>query len=527
MIDGWSSGFAQRQRWHLVGALALLAIAVLSVCLGALLPRTAAAQTQDGWSEPVLLSTNTYLPWFPDIAVDGEGRIHVVYDTRDVPIGGGEVVPGIMYTVYQDGVWGTPNDLIIGDTGDIFRAAIDTDYSGNIHMSCAAIQYRRAPLGAALSASAWSHHVIDKGVTYMSALAIDSEETIHLVYEKWVFPEESKATPEALRTGLADIFYRRSTDGGITWTAPINLSRLTEVGSYRVQIKVDARDIVHVSWDEGWDPQSLEGEPREGAYRFSKDRGKTWSPQITFSYPEGTNAQIAVGSDNRGGVLAIWRATSRNELFYTWSEDGGVSWSPPRVIPGIFARAYSDTHSDAYEMEADSVGNIHLVAVGRSRLPESPTDVVPLGVYHLMWDGTSWLGPETLAVYLPNQGYPEYPRLDVSEGNRLHAVWFTRDEQFGGRDYRVWYSSAQTDAPYQSPVATHTPTPVPSPTSTPIPPPTATPLPTLEASSADLPEGLYTESDKVIQLAVAISPVFILVIVIAIFKLGRLRRSFP
>jgi hypothetical protein len=526
MMGGWFSGFVQKQRWHLVGALALLAIAVLSMCLGALWPGAAAAQTQEGWSKPVLLSTNTYLPWFPDIAADGEGRVHVVYDTRDVPIGEEAVVSGVMYTVYQDGVWSTPNDLIVGDTGDTFRAAIDTDYSGNIHMSCAAIQHRKAPVSAAVSASAWSHHVIDEGVTYMSALAIDSKETIHLVYEKWVLPEGTRATSEVHRTGLTDIFYQRSTDGGITWTAPINLSRLTEVGSYRVQIKVDAQDTLHVSWDEGWDWQSLEGEPREGAYRFSQDGGETWSPQITFFYPEGTNAQITIGSDDRGGVLAVWRATSQNELFYTWSEDGGISWSPPKVIPGIFARAYDDTFFDAYEMETDSASNIHLVAVGRSRPPESSVDVVPLGVYHLMWDGTSWLGPETLAVYLPNRGYPEYPRLDIGEGNRLHAVWFTRDEQLGGRDRRVWYSSAQTNAPYQTPVPTQTPTLAPLPTSTPIPLPTATPLPIPKVSSADPPEGLYTES-KAIRLAMAISPVFILVIVIAIFKLGGLRRLFP
>jgi hypothetical protein len=354
----------------------------------------------------------------------------------------------------------------------------------------------------------------------MSALAIDSKETIHLVYEKWVFPEETRAIPKDRRTELTDIFYQRSTDGGITWTAPINLSRLTEAGAYRVQIKVDAQDTVHVSWDEGWDQQSLEGEPREGAYRFSKDGGKTWSPQITFSYPDSTNAQIAIGSDNQGSVLAVWQATSRNELFYTWSEDGGISWSPPGVIPGIFARAYNDTFFDAYEMETDSAGNIHLVAVGRSRLPESSTDVIPLRIYHLTWDGTSWLEPETLAVYTPNQGYPEYPRLAISEGNQLHVVWFTRGEQFG-----VWYSSTQTDAPHQTPVPINTPTPTPLPTSTPIPPPTATPLPTPEVSSADPPEGLYTES-RVVRLAMAISPMFILVIIIAIFKLGRLRRLF-
>jgi len=478
------------------------------------------AQAQsNGWSEPVRLSTTTRWAWFPDVAVDVEGRVHVVYDSGDVPVGQDEAVPGVMYTVYRDGEWSEPNDLLIGSTGNIFRPALAVDAIGYLHMTTVGVKYRHARVNEAISAAAWYQHILDRGVTYMSAVAVDSKGVIHAVYEKWVMLETPiHRVSGGDVVGLADIFYRRSSDGGYTWTIPVNLSRTAEVGSYRVQVKVDANDVVYVSWDEGWDRRSLYGEPQEGVYVFSTDGGQSWSDPVLFPLPERTNAQTTVASDNQGGVLVVWRTTNYDKIFYSWSADQGITWSEPQTIPGIFARSFEDTPFDAYEMETDSAGRIHLVMVGRSRRPESRGDVVPLGVYHLVWDGVEWSEPEAIAIYSPDKGYPEYPRLDISEGNRLHVVWFTRDMQFGGDLYQVWYSSALTDAPYQAPPPTPTATPTPLPTPTFTPTPTATPLPTVPPSGG-LPDGLYTEHDELGQLALAALPVLFLILIVAIVRL--------
>ena len=487
----------------------------------------AEAQTEGGWSDPVLLSTRTSLPWFPDVAVDGERHIHVVYDARDVLTGGGEVVPGIMYTVYRGGVWSEPNDLILGSTGSIFRPAIAIDRMGSIHLtrSRLGVKYQRARVDSAYSAAAWYRHVLDRGITYMSDVAVDSKGITHVVYEKWVLLEEPiTRTWGNDVVGLSDVFYRRSFDGGYTWSAPLNLSRTTYVGSHRVQLKVDVHDVLHVTWDEGWDRRSLYGEPRESAYIFSTDGGQSWSEPAVFSQPENTNAQTAVASDNRGGVLIVWRATSIDSLFCTCSTDDGLSWSEPQEVPGLCARSYNDTMFDAYDMDTDSAGHIHLVVVGRSRLPESRADLVPLGVYHLVWDGEAWSEPEPIAVYTEDEGFPEYPRLAISEGNRLHVVWFVRDERFGGEHYRILYSKSKSASPYQTPVPIPTFTPTPLPTSTPLPPPTSTPFPTLVPGTTQPPRGLYTESDEVGQLAIALSPIMLLVVVIAVVRLWWKRR---
>lgn len=492
----------------------------------------AEAQSEGEWSEPILISTNPPHSWFPDIAVDGDGRIHVVYDAADVPLGGDMVMPGVMYTVCEDGVWSAPNDLHVGTgLGNIFRPAVGVDWLGNVHMthSAGGMWYYRARVDSAWSAAAWTPHILDNSATYMSDVAVDSHGAIHAAYEKWVlldepitrtYDSEVGGITDLFVTGLTNIFYRRSSDGGRTWSAPLNLSQNKEVGSFRVQIKVDRNDVLHVTWDEGWDRLSAYGEPRESVYIRSTDGGQSWSEPAVFSQPENTNAQIASGSDGRGGVMVVWRATSIDNLFYAWSTDGGQTWPPPDRIPGLYARTYRDTDFDAYDMATDSADRIHLVAVGRLRLPANRTEPVPLGVYHLVWDGVSWSAPDPIAVYTEDEGFPEYPKIVVSEGNKLHVVWFVRDERYRAGEYlHVLYSSGLSAAPHHTPVPVPAPTSTPLPTPTPLPPPTSTPFPTVVPGTSQPPRGLYTENDEVGQLALALSPVILVVMIIAAVRL--------
>lgn len=521
-------GLCRRSRLRIVTTLVIVVSAIVVSRLGM---REAALAQSETWTDPVLLSSADSRGWFPDIAVDVEGAVHVVYDgnrrvSQEISADGS--VPAVMYTVSQGDGWSEPNDLHIGGRGNIFRVAVVADRLGNLHMTSkrggagSELSYRQAAVDAASSAQAWSDHVLDDGVIYMSDIALDSESVIHVVYDKWVLLDEPLITESGNEvTQLADIFYRRSSDGGRTWSVPVNLSQTPRVGSYRVQLKVDANDDLHVTWDEGFDRWALYGEPQEGRYIHSTDGGQTWSAPIAFDEPEGTNAQIAGASDHRGGVLLVWRATTADNLFYVWSSDGGETWTSPEVIPGVYARSYNETPFDAYEMATDSDGGIHLIAVARPRLPASRADQVPLGVYHLVWDGVDWSTPDPVAIY--EEGFPEYPRITVSEGNLLHTAWFVRDQLFDDGYYRIFYSSRRTDATYQTPVPTPTAIATPLPTPTLSPPATSTPLPTIAPGGSQPPSGLYTESDEVATLLLTVSPIALLVLVIVLVRLKRRR----
>jgi hypothetical protein len=477
------------------------------------------ALAQEGvWATPTVVSAPPGFSWFPDLAVDAFGSVHLVW-CKSTPlekeIGG--VKDQVQYAYWHGGSWTKPND-IVPPSADIVRNAIATDLEGNVHLIFGGSVYnrnfglyhRKAAPSEAWSAAAWSTpHLINQGASYMGDMAVDSQGVIHVIYDDSI-----------LYTGedfpaIADIFYRRSTDGGYTWSAPVNLDPGLRTGSARPYIEVDSGDVVHVTWDEGWD--RLTGKMSDTAYSiytFSSDRGETWASPTVIDYPDAMTAQLTVGGDGQGGVMLVWRSTARDEIFYQWSTDGGQSWNAPAVIPWIFARPWTIPF-DMYDMAADSAGQIHLLVVGRM----SQAQEALLGVYHLVWDGSGWSAPTR--IFAATGLYPEYPKIVVHEGNQLHVAWFTREGSVWDQEVNreVWYTSSQSPAPHQPVTPMPTSTPVP-PTPTFPPTPTITPYPTVSLEGTGLPDGLRTETDDVIRLAVALSPVALVILVVIAARVG-------
>ena len=204
---------------------------------------------------------------------------------------------------------------------------------------------------------------------YYSALQVDRHDRLHAVYNDR--PRDSL---------LADTYYRQSSDGGLTWTEPINLSSSPGDGSTRPQVSIDGRDRVHVSWDEGWDRQTGKGNIRVSQYRWSND-GRTWSPVQLFGSADLPAAQLVVAPIGTGdGRLAIWRSSKTDHVYYQRSEDG-AHWSAPTPVPGIKARPWFSPPFDQYTLAADSDGNLHALLVGTlDGLPPLPWRVI-----HLVW----------------------------------------------------------------------------------------------------------------------------------------------
>lgn len=274
----------------------------------------------------------------------------------------------------------------------------------------------------------------------------------------------------------SDIFYRRSTDNGATWSAPINLSR-SPTGSNKPQIKLDGRGGVYVTWDEGWDFLAGRGSPYSVAYAYSLDDGQTWSAPTIFRAPTSTGAaqQITLGVGSASQLVVVWRVEAglrpeSREVYYQVSNNRGQTWSAPRRLEGVNARDWL-TGLDSYTTATDSAGHIHLALV-------TQTDEITSTQYslvHLEWDGLRWSAPE--AVFT-SEDLPEWPRLAIGGGNQVFLTWFVRpkEEIWTGGHYTVWASHMEADAPRIVP--TPLPTPLPSPTPTPPPlTPTPTPLP--------------------------------------------------
>lgn len=556
------------------------AILIVS-CVGTLLlvttmRRDRLSLAQEGsWTELTRLSHSSSRAslspddaWFPDMAVDSQGRVHVVwcYTTRmmedEQPVTLAEEffvrdmwLERLAYTAWDGDSWAAPND-IVPPIRVIARNAIAVDSNDVLHLAyqdripglgAVGIYHKSARADTAWSAPSWSPRrlVSARGGSYATDLAVDSHGVLHLVFDD-TGDLESRQCP-----GCKDVYYRRSTDRGRTWSAPLNLGP-TPLGASREQIEIDKADTIHVTWDEASRPTGGQEKPLYGAYTFSTDGGLTWQQPINVSYPVPGVAQLTVGADGQGGVMLVWRVTAReyNRIYYQWSPDLGERWTKPTEIPRIFARPWT-TPFDMYDMATDSAGRIHLVVVGR----HSDERDAPLGIYHLAWDGDSWSKPEEVfqkrgfqqyvARHLPPgaewepsapkdiyqeiyrlEALPEYPKIVVSHGNRLHVAWFTRPDVWRGGGYDVWYRRGEAEAPHQTPV------PASEPAATPVAEPSAsepetisttpTLFPTLIPSEKHLPDGLYTEGDELIRLGIGLSPI---VLAIGLVLLVRGRRN--
>lgn len=323
----------------------------------------------------------------------------------------------------------------------------------------------------------------------------------------------------AICPNCADIFYRRSNDGGVHWSAPINLSN-SYAGSVKPQIRVDERGGVHVVWEEGEDWYAGAGYPVSSMYIYSPDSGKTWTTPVVFTAPNGASQQITMGIERQDELVVVWRLPTDNKLYYQRSTDKGVSWSEPKPIPGVLAKEWEPMSLDSCDAATDSSGNVHLLVLGRlSELEEG------LSLLHLVWDGTVWSSPTRVFV---STDPPEWPRVAIGGGNKLFATWFTRDKAHikdseRGR-YKVWVAGCQLGSPAQTPIPLPTRTPFPTNTPAVKHTPTATPFATLPPDIGGLPDGLYTEADDVLHLLEAIAPIGALLLLIAAIRLGWLRK---
>jgi hypothetical protein len=509
------------------------------------------AQTVESWSEPVMLSEEPWFGWFPDVTVDNLGKVHVFWEAADfsrwrLGLENSILYPfGLIHRTWDGRDWSEQNDVIayMGTEGIIFRLATAVDAGGYVYLTYSrdGVNFVRALAEKSMSAAAWSAPYKMSGGIYMSDVAVDSKNNIHIVYEETIMDplDESQlasrlSSETPLRSALlvhAEICYRRSEDGGKTWTAPVNLSKTLE-GTHRVQIKIDGQDVVYVTWDEGWSRwgSSDRAEPRYGVLVASPDGGRSWSRLATFAYPEGTNAQLATASDGQGGVLAIWRARTTEDIYYVWSTDYGRSWSPESTLPGIYARRWNDNQFDAYDIALDSAGTMHVVLVGRESAERNARgEWEEPALYHLAWNGVSWSRP-TLIRRCDEGWRPEYPKIAISRGNQLHVTWFEYNytERFYIATSRVWYSSHQSAAPEVSLPPTSTPTPIPTLTPSPVAEPTAItmPMPFLESTPLpqELAKSIFTDTDEVLLLAKSLIPVALFIGAVIVGRVV-LRRS--
>ncbi len=201
------------------------------------------------------------------------------------------------------------------------------------------------------------------------------------------------------RAGNFDVYYKRSTDGGVSFEADRQLT--TDVfNSHNSAIAVSGSNVYIVWYD------SRDGN-RELYYSLSNDNGDTWSAdtRLTNNPGESWHPSVTVS----GSVVQIvWHddTPGNNEIFYKRSNDGGNTWTADMQLsntsgssnmPGI-AVSGSNVHVCWYDSTA---GNWEIY-------------------YKRSTDGGSSWGADTRLTN--NTASSLYPSIAVS-GSNVHIAW--------------------------------------------------------------------------------------------------------
>ncbi|MBM3315211.1 exo-alpha-sialidase [candidate division WOR-3 bacterium] len=161
----------------------------------------------------------------------------------------------------------------------------------------------------------------DAGATWGSAVRLTADDALshppttaawgEHVYVLWV----DGRTP----TG-AQVFIKRSTDGGATWSQDAELPN-QDAGAISPSVTADD-SMVHAVWSDA----------REGIYKVyykrSFDHGLTWSADVALTGVLGYFPSIGVSGMD---VHVAWNSIE-SEVIYRGSTDGGVTWSPERQV---------------------------------------------------------------------------------------------------------------------------------------------------------------------------------------------------
>jgi hypothetical protein len=343
-----------------------------------------------------------------DVAISGSA-VHVAwYDRRD---GGYE----IYYKRSDD--YGT-------NWGPDTRMTSDTVYSGypaiaasgqSVHLcwvqgidargdSHDQIQYRRSTDGGVT----WEPQVQLSGSTggyyggWFPCVAVEGA-NVHVAWEDD-------------REGDDRIFYRRSTNNGLSWGFETNLR--TSLGTVNASLAVSGPNL-HLAFHHFWQEVVY--------YKRSTDNGVSWEPESGIPTPDVSDAPCVAAEGANVHLVFCDGRNNHWDVWYRRSTDNGATWSVDTcIMPDIYqtwltniAVAGSDVHVVRGDMGSYQVRYTHSPDNGLTWEPETCLSYGQGGdcyhysvaasesIVHAVWDQRVFSGPENYEIFYRRN--PDHP----------------------------------------------------------------------------------------------------------------------
>jgi hypothetical protein len=225
------------------------------------------------------------------------------------------------------------------------------------------------------------------------------------------------------RSGLPDIFFSRSLDGGRSWSnrsARLDTDSPGSENSRFPSIATDGNGGVFVLWVD----RRHKGD--DLYFNRSTDMGEMWLTDDHRVTPDRSPQRSSVldfvlSCDRAGRVYAIWRESwgGPENIFFNASLDRGATWLlRPRQLDHQGEGAHSSVASLAY----DEAGRVYAVWL---QMEEGKADSIHLNRSEDF--GSTWLPrPFNLRAGMASEGATEEarnPRISADGQGRVYVIW--------------------------------------------------------------------------------------------------------
>ena len=207
------------------------------------------------------------------------------------------------------------------------------------------------------------------------------------------------------RDGNYEIYYKRSSDAGVTWSQDLRLT-YSPLDSWEPSVAASGT-AVHVAWRDSRDGNY------EIYYIHSTDGGVSWSSEVRLTNNPALSQQPCIAASD-SNVHLIWSDERSYSIYYKRSTNGGSTWSQDTCLPGSSVRSQYPTLALSYPW-------VH------AAWHDSRDGGRTFAIYYLRStdNGASW-SPETTLVGAGATSWS--PSLAVS-GENVYGVW--RDDREG------------------------------------------------------------------------------------------------
>ena len=356
------------------------------------------------WSKPMLLFELDKAGeiHYPLVISDSYGNVHIFWVVQI------EKQLGMIYYMKFDseGMMTFPVDIIAADIIRALGGAIGQDgYLYLIWQDGRGIEYSRAPIRDAVYAKSWSEPEFLTDSNMSASIYTSSTGQIYLAY-----PGKD----------VSGVFFQILDPNNLNWSPQklVSYTSLPNAASDYVQIRVSDTGTIHVVWTEFYYPDAWP--PLGVFYSHSTDGGNTWSVAEMLGDGGYDQINMSIAGEN---IYVVWNGMAGvGGRYFRWSSDGGETWSnTAEIIPAGIGG------TEGYpQVKIDQAGTVHLLTTHLGGC-----------LWYIYYEKNRQSNPTCISG---ERTLVEEPSLDVSDGNKLHAVFWDDRKS-------LWYITKTTNAP--------------------------------------------------------------------------------